>query len=251
MFYDELKKQILDLITNNKFQEAYDLVNEELKVPYIPPDFEPFLRKTQKELQISLNKNGTNSQKVMNAEILFEKLNSVKLSEQVWAIMNLENLNLRPYLPNIEKYLLRIDAPGDFKTMLLITLYNQQIPNEIKIWKNYQTFTVIPSELKVDDLMLFLHQVKNNIEKYNWTKNMTYETLANKLAFIFIFSRFPKDFDFNENDIVATTYKKALELLGEKITWTELENHFSFDKQKALNLLGELNQDLEESMINE
>ncbi|ATZ16412.1 uncharacterized protein DUF3196 [Entomoplasma freundtii] len=252
MFYKDLEKKILALIANNEIEEASKLIEEELKMPYIPQEFETFLLKMQKDIFFKTRGENTSLEETsLTIEALLNKLESAKLTDQTWAVINLENYNLRPHLKELETFLLRKNIPDDLKTMLLMTLHQQQIPNLLQLWKNNQVLKVVPSELKVTELMDFFHETKLTIMNHNWLKNTTWEALSIKLALIFLLNYFPKTLDFSVTDLAAATDYKALNLLGESGNWEILHSQFQFNESKAKKILIELDKFLVHSEITE
>jgi hypothetical protein len=216
MFYDELKKELEKLVAEQNFTEAWQIIQEELKMPYIPRDFEQFLQNLQQEILAKLPDDhiirATRSQ--LGMEEIAAKLLSENLIDRTLAIQSLKNINVRPLLPVIQQYLLNPTFGNDTKTLILLILADQQITDKIKLEKNGQIFELVPTSLNTQSLFDFFEEVKTKIQIVIGDKNPSITKNAQNFTLIFLMNRYPQLDDLASENLVAAMIKTAYEALG-------------------------------------
>lgn len=134
-YYDDILNKINELIKNNDINKALSIVEEELKAPYLPKDF------NEKLLSIydNFHKNNTF---VMNDEMIEDFLYSTN-EKQLIAVDQLNKKNLREYIDLCNEYL---TSKGfiNAKVLLVDSLIRQEIGEEIKMDKDGLLFEFIP-----------------------------------------------------------------------------------------------------------
>ena len=163
-YYQSLIKEIQSKINEFAYQEAYDLIHQELSMPYVPSDVMDILEAYQSEC-------------ISHMDCVVKKLDDDKLmklihgsEEQIErAISELMNLNLRQYSLEVQAVLDSI-VLDEFKGELIEALMEQRIDTPFKILKNGLEITFIPSSILTaqEDHVL------------NETKAIFYELLSNE-----------------------------------------------------------------------
>lgn len=134
-YYDDILNKINELINNNDINKALSIVEEELRAPYLPKDF------NEKLLSIydNFHKNNTF---IMNDEMIEDFLYSTN-EKQLIAVDQLNKKNLREYIDLCNEYL---TSKGfiNAKVLLVDSLIRQEIGEEIKMDKDGLLFEFIP-----------------------------------------------------------------------------------------------------------
>lgn len=136
IYYDELIKNIQDLIASREYDEAKRLINNELKMPYVPKDTEGRLKDLLAMCPFDSRYKG------LNDEEIEEYLNS-NPEKQLRAIQELDSKNLRDYIDISNKYLSG-DGFINAKVLLIESLIRQEISAEINYKNNGTDYTFIP-----------------------------------------------------------------------------------------------------------
>ena len=113
-----------------KNEEASVKVDQELKMPYIPPDVEPKLRKMRRELNYRLSeKKGTHE---VSTDVLLDRLHG-NPEEQLGAAAALSERNLREYVSEINDWLGN-DPQQEAAALIVEAIAEQEIGDEF-VWK--------------------------------------------------------------------------------------------------------------------
>lgn len=139
-YYDELLVSIESLINKQDFENAKKLIDDELKMPYVPMDIENKLYEFRKSClsDKSLNHN-------FDLNLLEEYLNGTK-EQALIAINQLSKLNIRNYLDIIITFL-NENEDDALKGILIDIMIEQHINESITINKDGLIYEFIPSAL--------------------------------------------------------------------------------------------------------
>ncbi len=139
-YYQNKLEEITLLINQNQLDEAYQIIDEELRMPYIPDNFE-------KELKDLLPLfNTLKVERLINDPRELGELLSGDDDRTLLAITNLNKLNCRNYLDLIENFFIS-DSRFIFKSLILDILINQDLNYVIKLIKDGETLEINPSAL--------------------------------------------------------------------------------------------------------
>lgn len=139
-YYEEIIKEVQLLIEKKDYKEAYAILSDELKMPYIPLECEAKLIELYNVCRSICELN--RSEKAYSEEDL-EELFQGTLEMQFQAVEICKNCNLRNHLEVVEHYL--NDEPHYLiKSMLIDALIEQQIHDEIRLQHDGLEITFIP-----------------------------------------------------------------------------------------------------------
>lgn len=138
-YYEEIYNKIKSLYENGEYDEASRLLNEELNAPYVPKDFEAKLNEllNQYKAEKPAKKFSLTDQQIEE----YLKDDAVK---QMIAVDYLNTLNLRSYLEIVEHYLTNEKADRNAKALLIASLIEQDINQEVKLNKDGLIISFIP-----------------------------------------------------------------------------------------------------------
>ncbi|WP_369024656.1 DUF3196 family protein [Mycoplasma capricolum] len=204
-YYDQILKKIKELVEKNNLTKALDIINQELEISYIPSDFEKSLYKIKKEIK---EKQYHQLNKTYSISEIKALLNSKNNLDQIVGIKNLININIRLIIDEIKKYLLNTNNVYENKSLLLISLSDQQIDQEFEVFKDKKTsFLVNPKLLNIKEIYNTYYQVENQILEIINQKDIFLIQTCKQVLFSYFLYKFPYVKSLKENDaIIAIIY---------------------------------------------
>ncbi|WP_434335636.1 DUF3196 family protein [Mycoplasma capricolum subsp. capricolum] len=199
-YYDQILKKIKELVEKNNLTKALDIINQELEINYIPSDFEKSLYKIKKEIK---EKQYHQLNKTYSVSEIKALLNSKNNLDQIVGIKNLININIRLIIDEIKKYLLNTNNVYENKSLLLISLSDQQIDQEFEVFKDKKTsFLVNPKLLNIKEIYNTYYQVENQILEIINQKDIFLIQTCKQVLFSYFLYKFPYVELLKANDVI-------------------------------------------------
>jgi hypothetical protein len=134
-YYTEVLNKIQDLVNNNKQNKAYDLINHELSMPYVPRDYEVKFNQLKKEVeQMILNSDVDKIKKTHFDKLtIFTILKSEDNPLAPIALNQLRELNLNNSIEDINEIFKNSEIKNSIKVVILEYLVEQNININIEI----------------------------------------------------------------------------------------------------------------------
>ncbi|WP_223591100.1 tetratricopeptide repeat protein [Neobacillus bataviensis] len=160
-------------------------------------------------------------------------LSSNNLNEQMLLISNLAEKNIRPYVPEIEEYLITEEGHPFLKTILLTLLKEQEIDRELKITKFSQENTVIPTQLPDVRQQPRMIQIKALLENQLESSDpILFENISGMIERIFFIS-YPFELPpANSASWAAAFYTLAQEYMGIDPKITKVTQEYGVTQQE-------------------
>jgi tetratricopeptide (TPR) repeat protein len=140
---------LLQLGEHQEMVTTIELLFEENQIPFDKEEhFEKMLQFSKRALEDKKEEKERQNQQLseeMQEDELFEGKTD---NEMLMVISKLTNINIRPFIPQIEEFLQKDEGHPFFKTMLLNILIDQEYNEEMTVRKFNQSKSVIPRELK-------------------------------------------------------------------------------------------------------
>lgn len=232
MYYKELKLEIANLIDNKAFNEALVLIDDELKMPYIPTDFEAFLIQQKQFIIHQLKDRAITQTHDLTIEKMIEILNDeTDPMTQMLAIKQMEQLNIRAMIEPISHFFKNEKMSPENKTFLLITLYNQQIDHQFKVYKNGQTIQINPMQMNFKENEKTIDTICQTINNLIGIDNPGLANVCFSLALTYWLIKFPANLNLIEqNALIAISIKQGHFVYGINLDWDELHQLIEFDQ---------------------
>ncbi len=137
-YYEEILNKITEMINDNQLDQATRLIKNELDMPYIPADVEKLLHELEKDVRSKK----TSSLKLLSQEDIEEYLMGDP-SMQLQAVEALNHYHARPFMGAIQHF---FDGNPhlNLQSLLIETLIDQMISDEVTVERDGQTITFIP-----------------------------------------------------------------------------------------------------------
>ncbi|UKS54180.1 hypothetical protein [Mycoplasma feriruminatoris] len=237
-YYDQTLKQIRQLIDDNNLDKALMIINQELEISYIPVDFEKELYKFLKEIKEKQNSNLNKTYSVLEIKKL---LNSQNNLDQIIAIKNLVNINIRLIIDDIKNYLLNIDNVYENKALLLISLADQQIDFNLKVIKDKNTsYSINPISLNTNQIFNTYYQIEDDILQIIDQKDIFLNQTCKQVLFSYFIYKFPYVNDIKNNDTIIAVIKLSYQLNDLEFDLKSLNKTIEFNQSNVINIISEI-----------
>ncbi|MDD3383273.1 MAG: hypothetical protein WC123_00140 [Bacilli bacterium] len=234
-YYDILSLYIASLVEIEEDEAAIKLLEEELSMPYIPGEFENIFNDTYNRLikkHKQANKNYSPYDLYNDDEIKSLLENNEKEEILLLCVNQLQKRNIRNFLLEIKSFLKNSEKPNFLKTIILESLNEQNIEEELDIInKDGMTISVIPTELTPLFERESLIEVNNIIEAKVENDISLLEYCFN-ISTSYFASIYPIDLSKDEYSYVAASvYYYALTLSNIEKPIEEVANLFDVKKE--------------------
>jgi len=206
-YYDVVAIYVSILKELEEYEDAINIIVEELSMPYIPYQYETTFNAAYDELLLAKQEasyDGT-MQKVFNEEDIENILLRDDANEELlyMAIEQLESMNVRRLLPAIRSFIKNNEKPDFAKSLLIELMIDQEIDEEMVVVKKEIAYNINPvyepMVLNQEAGQVILQLLSDVIENDNPSLFLMCEQFLN----FYLYSIYPKYIDDNEYRIIA------------------------------------------------
>ncbi|ADK69573.1 DUF3196 family protein [Mycoplasma mycoides subsp. mycoides] len=227
-YYDQILKKIKQLVEKNNLTKALDIINQELELSYIPSDFEKSLYKIKKEIKEKQYSQLNKTYSILEIKTL---LNSKNNLDQIIGIKNLININIRLVLDEIKKYLININNAYENKSLLLISLSDQQIDQDFEVFKDKKTsFLINPKSLNIKEIYNIYYQIESQILEVIDQKDIFLIQTCKQVLFSYFLYIFPYVELLKTNDVIVAIIYLSFQLNNLKFDIKKLNKNIEFNQ---------------------
>ncbi len=148
-YYDVVGQYIMSLKECEDYEEAINILIEELSMPYIPYEYENAFNTAYDEILLAKQDAayGNEKKQIFSSEEIEVILNKDDVNDDLlyMALDQLQQLNVRILMPSIRQYLENPKKPPFAKTLIMETLIEQQVDEELEVSKFHDYYTFNPS----------------------------------------------------------------------------------------------------------
>lgn len=170
-YYDETLEKIDLLIKDNKLQEAHDLIQSELRMPYIPEIYEVKFIEIINDIKRELVGDGATN--AVPREVAIEYLLSEDEQQESIALELLRDHNLRYDIDLIKK---RIETWPFEKNMMKAYLFELLIEQQIDVDINFNGMVLNPSKTRTildsETVVETMKEIPNHFDSNPAAENM-------------------------------------------------------------------------------
>jgi hypothetical protein len=239
-YYDVVAMYISILKELEEYEEAIDIVVEELSMPYIPYQYESMYDAAYDELLIA-KKEANDGNDIRNLAFNEEDIENILLKDSpnedllYMAIDQLQGMNIRRQIPYIRQFLSHRDKPSFAKTLLFELLIEQEIDEEMEIYKAGETYYVNPSYasmvLQQDAAIAVLDLLSYGLEDDNPSLFLLCEQFLN----FYLYSIYPCYIEIEEYASLAGAIHYHLATLQYiDVELSEIENLYNCNEDAVL-----------------
>ena len=212
-YYTEMIEEIESLIRDEKYEEADVLLKRELQMPYVPLDVEDMLRSLKKDVQYARSEK--EQRRDISIDTVLQKLHSTP-EEQLSAVENLCNRNLRDCLDEIQEYL-EHEPNLEAASLLIDAIASQEVGDEFTYNKDGVEYTfwgdAVTPVGKCEGLKEALHYL------YEWLglKYPSIYEMAKKMLIHEVYVALPLTYEKEEGKVLAYEItENLLTMMGEE-----------------------------------
>lgn len=236
-YYDITKYKLIFLIKLNKLIDAKILINEELKVPYIPADFEKFIFEKQKEVNYILN----DKNKVNLSIEDFENIDQADSDLLLFLIPHLKDFNIKNLVDKFQNIFNNESISYSIKSLLIAALSDYKLDANFTIVKEKTLIKFNP--LTVFDIregFNYLY-INKQIEKLT-NIEINVVDLIQRLAIIYLLYLYPLVISEDYcNDILLSAINLTSKMTNLDIDCTFLTNKHLIDQKRVEMIMEKMN----------
>lgn len=246
-YYDVVSIYLSVLKELEEYEEAIDIVVEELSMPYIPYQYEALFNAAYDELLLAKQE----------ANALIETKTTIFKEEEIervltnftnedllyMAIDQMQSMNIRALLYCIRPFLLNPDAPSLAKSLIIEILIDQQVDEELEIWKHDQRYEINPSYLSRTDESEAYSEIGDQLMNHLESDNPSLLLVCLEFLNYFMYDQYPRFIDEEEFALIAAAihyYLATLQYI--ELDLEELSYSYGVESQEILDKIQILKQ---------
>lgn len=206
-YYDVVALYVSILKELEEFEEAINIMVEELNMPYIPYEYETMFNAAYDELLLAkqeANQDGALYHTVFHKEDIENILQKNTNEDLLYmAIEQLESMNIRQFIPVIRMFLQDDKKPDYAKTLLMELMILQEIDEEMIVIKKGMEYEFNPSYfpcvLDQEASQAILTLLSNQIED----DNPSFYLLCEQFLGFYLYTIYPKYLDETKYPVIA------------------------------------------------
>lgn len=206
-YYDVVAIYVSILKDLEEFEEAINIVVEELSMPYIPYQYETVFNNAYDELLLAKQEcsfDGVN-QKVFNEDEIESILIKQDTNEDLlyMAIEQMEGMNVRRMIVPIRQFIRDNDKPNFAKSLLIELLIDQEIDEELEVVKNGVSYDINPSYASMVLNQEAAGEIYSLLLEVLEDDNPSLLTLCEQFLSFYLYSIYPKYIDEQDYRCIA------------------------------------------------
>ncbi len=231
-YYSSLLKDIENKIKEEHYNLAYELICQELDMPYVEKEALDALKEYKDVCQQHLNMQQSHS---LDIEKLHDFIHG-NLEEKICAIQMLENLNLRMYQDEVQN-LLDSDLPDEYKGELIEALMEQKIDDPYEIIKSGLQITFIPSSILPIAQDKTIEEVCSLFECWYSNEDPSIVQFCTTLFLQYVLSERPFDQEEQDSYVLAKAISRLVfEAMQKSDEWPIFEKRLGLQEVEDIHL---------------
>lgn len=207
-YYDVVSMYVMTLKELGEYDEAINILIEELSMPYIPYQYEMMFNTAYDEVLLEKQEAQyvvESKNQIFSIEEIEQVLKNNDCNEDLlyMAIDQLQQMNIRLIIPTVRDYLLNPKRHFFAKTLLMEILIDQQVDDEFEIEKFSQYYHINPSYMPLVLEQSCYEGIANYLQKGLEDDNPSlFEQCIDFLEFM-LYALYPQDIYEDEFRVIA------------------------------------------------
>ena len=246
-YYDVVAIYVSILKDLEEFEEAINIIVEELSMPYIPYQYETVFNAAYDELLLAKQEASFDgvTQKVFNEEDIENILTKKDTNEDLlyMAIEQMEGMNIRRMIVPIRQFIRDNDQPDFAKSLLIELMIDQEIDEEMVLVKNGVEYEINPSYAPMVLNQEVGEAILSLLSEVIEDENPSLYNLCFQFLNFYLYLIYPKYIDEFEYRAIAGAihyYLASMQYIDVELE--DMELFYNCDKEEILEKLEEIKQ---------
>lgn len=245
-YYDVVALYVSILKELEEFEEAINILVEELSMPYIPYQYESMYNAAYDELLLAKREANEGMERTNNA-FRIEDMENILLKSNVnedllyMVIEQMQGINIRKLLPAIRQFLMGNDNPAFSKSLLVELMIEQEIDEEMVLVKNGVEYDFNPSYaslvLNQEVAQSIITLLSNGIEDENPSLFMLCEQFLSFYLYV-IYPRYVDELDYRSIAAAIHYHLATIQYIDTELE--DLEILYNCEQEAILEMVNEL-----------
>ncbi len=235
-YEQQIIKAIQDALADNEWEKALDLINEELRMPYIEKEFEMTLRSYHDQMEELMAENRPLSPINLSESQLRKYLRGSQ-QQQLAAISYLAKANLRNYTGLLQDYFLQEQVDSLITGSLIEELIEQELSMEFKLKREGKILTFIPNQLLALDSYEGFLATRNAFNQWFGADEPSIVELCTQALVEEVYRELPYQWTAEQSEAMALALAnyvyKAYDRQAEFLAWLK-RNDYSLAQLRSL-----------------
>lgn len=246
-YYDVVGQYIMSLKECEDYEEAINILIEELSMPYIPYEYENAFNTAYDEILLAKQDAayGNEKKQIFSSEEIEVILNKDDVNDDLlyMALDQLQQLNVRILMPSIRQYLENPKKPPFAKTLIMETLIEQQVDEELEVSKFHDYYTFNPSYSPLVLEQMCYNGIGKELVRVLEDENASLLNQCLDYLEYYLYVIYPKDIYEDEYSLVAAALHYYVATLQNiEVDEMDLEIAYNVSMSQVENMLLALNE---------
>lgn len=241
-YYDVVAIYVSILKELEKYDEAIDIIVEELSMPYIPYQYETMFNAAYDDLLLAKQEASYdgNIQKIFNEEDINNILSRDECNEELlyMAIEQMEGMNIRRVLPAVRGFIASNSKPDFAKSLLIELMIDQEVDEEMTVVKKGISYDINPiyePMVLASEARSVIHQTLSQVIEDD---NPSLFLMCEQFLDFYLYSIYPKYIDDSDyRNIAAAIHYHLASMQYIDIEMEDIEISYNVDKEEVYDVM--------------
>lgn len=241
-YYDVVAIYVSILKELEKYDEAIDIIVEELSMPYIPYQYETMFNAAYDDLLLAKQEASYdgNIQKIFNEEDINNILSRDDCNEELlyMAIEQMEGMNIRRVLPAVRGFIASNIKPDFAKSLLIELMIDQEVDEEMTVVKKGISYDINPiyePMVLASEARSVIHQTLSQVIEDD---NPSLFLMCEQFLDFYLYSIYPKYIDDSDyRNIAAAIHYHLASMQYIDIEMEDIEISYNVDKEEVYDVM--------------
>jgi len=234
-YYTNVIERIEQEINNGKYDNAYQMLCEELNMPYVPKEPLTKFKELEKEVYSKMNKEKElpllPKQRVL--ECLYKDNESIDL-----ALDTLSKGNIRNYVEVIEEYLMDVNANRIVVSLIIEICQKQQLNKVLSFYDQGSLKEINPANISLPLDSQKVYDIWDRIGELFENDNPSFTQICHQVLAQLAYLKYPFEIQEKVEDVVNQIVKYCFKAFGDEQGWKSYCVKQKIDEKSVIDIKG-------------